>query len=112
MGSLDGYYPLYNTSVAAQAASIRGSGNGQSTSLGAEHVSGPRRWSIPPHGQTYYMPADGATLYTGDYVAPFVIDGYYPLYLSHALAQKASADGTVQTHGPGSETGHPLAWST
>lgn len=110
--TVDGYYPLYNSAAAAEAASIRGNGNGLSTALGATQTSGPRRWTIAPYAQTYYMPVDGATLYTGDYVAPFALDGYYPLYLESSAAQKASSDGSVQSHGPGAETGHPMSWST
>jgi hypothetical protein len=51
-------------------------------------------------------------LYLGDFTAAFALDGYFPLYRSLAAAQKASADGTAQSHGPGGTMGHPLSWST
>merc|ERR1712187_367064 len=66
----------------------------------------------PPHTQVYYTPSDGAVLYSGDYVAPFALDGYYPLYKTIADAKKVSSDDSVQSHGPASDTGHPLFWST
>lgn len=111
--ALDGYYPLYNSSVAAGAASTRGGGNGLSFELGPTSAGGlPARWSAAPHSQTYHMPTDGVTLYQGDHVFAFALDGYYPLYREQAQAAKASASGTARSHGPGSETGHPLAWST
>jgi len=108
--ALDGFYPLYSEEISATAASGRGGGNGQATTVGPLYGQ-VNHWSIAPYSQTYYMPADGATLYLGDYVAPFELDGYYPLYAVKASAAKASSDGTVQSHGPGSDTGHPLSWS-
>lgn len=111
--ALDGYYPLYNSSVAAQGASTRGGGNGLVFQVGPTSTGGvPSRWTAPPHSQSYYMPQDGVTLYMGDYVTAFALDGYYPLYLERAQAEKASTSGTAHGHGPGSETGHPLSWST
>merc|ERR1719375_1528485 len=59
------------------------------------------------------MPSDGVhRLYYGDYVAPFAIDGYFPLYRATLDAEKASTNGLAQSHGPGSSTGHPLSWSS
>eukprot|EP00928_Gymnodinium_smaydae_P019488 TRINITY_DN17485_c0_g1_i1.p1 TRINITY_DN17485_c0_g1~~TRINITY_DN17485_c0_g1_i1.p1 ORF type:complete len:428 (-),score=84.95 TRINITY_DN17485_c0_g1_i1:120-1403(-) len=110
--ALDGYYPLYTTLEAAQAASIRGGGNGQAFEVGpASALQAPTRWSLAPHAQTYFMPTDGEKLFHGNYVAPFAFDGYFPLYLAVGDAQLASSDGSVQSHGPGSDTGHPMFWS-
>lgn len=108
----DGYYPVYPTETAARAASTRGGGAGLATAVGAAAGASPARWSEEPHSQIYYMPTDGATLYTGDYVAPFSLDGYYPLYRSMADAAKASSDGSVHSHGPGSDSGNPQRWTT
>lgn len=58
------------------------------------------------------MPLGAATLYHGDYIAPLSLDGYYPLYAQEVTAAKASDSGVAQSHGPGSLTGHPMAWST
>lgn len=111
--ALDGYFPLFSTEAAAQAASTRGGGNGQAHAVGPTIPPGlPVLWTAKPCTQTYYMPSDGAVLFLGDYVAPFALDGYFPLYKTILQAQKASADGTAQNHGPGSEMGHPLSWST
>ncbi|CAE8617029.1 unnamed protein product [Polarella glacialis] len=110
---LDGYYPLYLNEAGAQAASLRASGNGLAQGVGRNSALGlPEKWTRYPHDQLYYMPIQGFTLYLGDYVAPFALDGYYPLYWTAASAAKASASGAAQSHGPESSTGHPLAWST
>eukprot|EP00927_Polykrikos_kofoidii_P040658 TRINITY_DN34705_c0_g1_i1.p1 TRINITY_DN34705_c0_g1~~TRINITY_DN34705_c0_g1_i1.p1 ORF type:complete len:467 (+),score=59.97 TRINITY_DN34705_c0_g1_i1:104-1504(+) len=112
--ALDGYFPLYHSEVAAKAASIRGGGNGVAHGIGPtmhSPVAQPSKWTLEPHSQVYYMPADVPQLYYGDFVEPFALDGYFPLYLSSADAARASDDGSVQSHGPGAETGHPLSWS-
>jgi len=110
--ALDGYYPLYNLSDGARAASTRGGGNGAAFTVGpSSSTMRPLRWLSEPFFATYYMPVDGATLYQGDYVAPLSIDGYFPLYRNVVDAQKASSSGLAQSHGPGSSTGHPLSWS-
>eukprot|EP00418_Pyrodinium_bahamense_P085059 CAMPEP_0179068970 /NCGR_PEP_ID=MMETSP0796-20121207/30269_1 /TAXON_ID=73915 /ORGANISM="Pyrodinium bahamense, Strain pbaha01" /LENGTH=203 /DNA_ID=CAMNT_0020766027 /DNA_START=170 /DNA_END=781 /DNA_ORIENTATION=+ len=110
--ALDGYYPLYTTASAAQAASVRGGGDGQAYIVGpAAELRGPAAWTLPPGTQVFHMPRTGAKLHLGDYVAPFTLDGYFPLYRERADARKASDDGRVQSHGPGSESGHPSFWS-
>mmetsp|Transcript_41739 Transcript_41739/g.88944 ORF Transcript_41739/g.88944 Transcript_41739/m.88944 type:complete len:446 (-) Transcript_41739:189-1526(-) len=110
--AIDGYYPLYHTESAGQAASSRGGGGGQAHAIGPRSsLLQPVRWTSGDPSQTYYMPSSGATLFYGDYVAPFELDGYYPLYRNQSDAQKASSNGLVQSHGPQSETGHPLSWS-
>jgi len=58
------------------------------------------------------MPDDGPQVFLGNYVAPFALDGYFPLYRARSDAEAASADGTAQAHGPGSETGHPSWWTS
>lgn len=111
--AIDGYYPLYASEAAAQFASAQAGGNGQARSFGPGATTGlPARWSLPPHSQMYFMPLDGLTLYEGDYIAPFAVDGYFPLYANEADAQKASSSGLAQSHGPSSEQGHPLFWSS
>ena len=45
-------------------------------------------------------------------VAPFTLDGYFPLYHTAALAAKASADSASEALGPQGERGHPRSWST
>lgn len=110
----DGWYPLYSTEAGAQAASIRAGGNGQASSVGPTSPLGkPIKWLTPPHVQILWMPSGTSDrLYSGDYVAPFALDGYFPLYRNSADAAKASNSGSLQSHGPGSDTGHPLSWST
>lgn len=111
--ALDGYYPLYALEAAAQSASAQAGGNGQARSVGPGATDGvPARWTLAPHSQTYFMPVGGPTLYDGDYIAPFAVDGYFPLYTNEADAQKASSSGSAQSHGPGSDQGHPLFWSS
>lgn len=110
----DGWFPLYSTEAGAKAASIRGGGNGQAFSVGPTSPLGsPSRWLKEPHVQVHWMPADGLDrFFYGDYVAPFSLDGYYPLYRQQIDAEKASLTGTAQSHGQASSTGHPLSWST
>jgi len=111
--ALDGYFPLYGTKASAQAASLRAGGNGQASSVGPiSDLGHPARWTIPPHAQTYYIPLTAPVLYLGDFMEAFALDGYFPLFRSLAAAQKASTDGTAQSHGPGGTMGHPLSWST
>jgi len=57
--ALDGYYPLYYTAAAANAAS----------SIGDHHTH-------DMEGETFYMP-DGGTIYHGNYVAPEETSGYW-----------------------------------
>mmetsp|Transcript_25538 Transcript_25538/g.40920 ORF Transcript_25538/g.40920 Transcript_25538/m.40920 type:complete len:444 (-) Transcript_25538:187-1518(-) len=110
----DGWYPLYSTEAGAQAASTRGGGNGVAHSVGPTSSSGlPAKWLTAPHVEVHWMPSDGvAQTYLGDLVAPFTLDGYYPLYRDEADAKKAASNGLAQSHGPGSTMGHPLSWST
>lgn len=110
----DGWYPLYSSEAGAQAASIRGGGNGQATPVGpTSALATPIKWLSPPHVQILWMPAGTSErLYYGDHVAPFALDGYYPLYRNSTDAEKASYSGASQSHGPGSSTGNPLSWST
>lgn len=113
----DGWFPLYHAEASAQAASLRSGGNGQAQAVGPTTAFGlPARWAAEPQAQVYYMPTDApgdaTRLFHGDYIAPFSLDGYFPLYRSRADAEKASTSGSAQSHGPRSETGHPLAWST
>lgn len=115
----DAWYPLYSTEAGAQAASTRGGGNGQAFQVGpTSPLANPVRWLTEPHFQVLWMPTDGVERhFYGDYIAPFALDGYFPLYRDIADAQKASTSGVVQSHGPsshgsGSSTGHPLSWST
>lgn len=109
----DGWYPLYSTEAGAQAASIRDGGNGQAQEVGPGSALGqPIKWSEVPHAQSLWMPlATQSRTYIGDYIAPFALDGYFPLYSDIVDAQKASTGYTAQSHGPGSNTGHPLSWS-
>jgi hypothetical protein len=110
----DGWYPLYKTEAGAQAASTRAGGNGLAHEVGPTSSFGlPIKWSNAPHFQNLWMPSDGSLhRFMGDYVEPFALDGYYPLYRDEASAAKVSFDGLAQSHGPGSLTGHPLSWST
>jgi hypothetical protein len=110
----DGWYPLYTTQAGAQQASIRAGGNGQAHEVGPNSAGAlPSMWLTEPHVQIHWMPSNGPyRLYTGDYVAPFALDGYYPLYRNKVDAQKASTTHQCQSHGPRSSTGHPLTWST
>lgn len=111
--ALDGYYPLYETQAGAQYHSIRAGGNGDVRAMGPMTSSGvPAMWPREPYTQTYWMPDDGVQLFLGNYVAPFAHDGYFPLYRSRADAELVSTNGVAQSHGPGSDTGHPLWWST
>lgn len=109
---VDGYYPLYPTEVAAEAASVRGGGNGTAHAVGPAGSGTPYRWTSPPHDQTFWMPSTGAMQFTGDHVNPVNIDGYYPLYKTNAAAQKVSSNGLASSFGPESSAGQPLAWST
>jgi len=110
----DGWYPLYQTEAGAQAASTRAGGNGLAHEVGPTSSFGlPIKWSNAPHFQILWMPSDGSLhRFMGDYVEPFALDGYYPLYRDEVSAAKVSFDGLAQSHGPGSLTGHPLSWST
>jgi len=111
----DGWYPLYLTENGAKAASIREGGNGQAQSVGPMSTLGlPLKWFTSAHVQVHYMPlGTSLRLFYGDYIPPFALDGYFPLYKSEEDAVKASTSGTAQSHGPGySSTGHPLSWST
>jgi len=110
----DRWYPLYSTEAGAQAASTRGGGNGVAHSVGPTSTSGlPAKWLSAPHAEVHWMPSDGVErLYTGDFIAPFALDGYYPLYRVESDAKKAASNGLAQVHGPGSIMGHPLSWST
>jgi len=111
--AMDGYFPLYASEAAAQMASTQFGGNGQAKSVGPAAADGlPARWTLAPHSQTYFMPLDGPRLYEGDYLAPFAVDGYFPLYVNASDARKASSNGLEQSHGPGSDQGHPLFWSS
>lgn len=111
--ALDGFYPLYETEASAQYASIRGGGNGLARSVGPTTAyAQPVKWTQPPQVQVYYLPQDGAKLFLGNYVAPFALDGYFPLYRNRSDAEAASDDGQAQSHGPGSDTRHPLWWSS
>lgn len=110
----DGWYPLYSTEAGAKAASTRGGGNGIAHSVGPTSTSGlPAKWFSAPHVEVHWMPSDGVERqYSGDFVTPFALDGYYPLYREESDAQKAATNGVAQAHGPGSTMGHPLSWST
>mmetsp|Transcript_6728 Transcript_6728/g.12227 ORF Transcript_6728/g.12227 Transcript_6728/m.12227 type:complete len:477 (+) Transcript_6728:151-1581(+) len=113
----DGWFPLYLTQASAQAASLRSGGNGQAQSVGPTTAFGqPSWWAAEPQAQVYYMPTDApgdsVRLFYGDYVYPFSVDGYFPLYRNKVDAEKAATSGAAQGHGPKSDTGHPLAWST
>jgi len=110
----DGWYPLYSTEAGAEAACIRAGFNGQVQGVGPTSDLGqPIKWLTPPHVQILYMPVGTSErLFYGDYVMPFALDGYFPLYSNISDAQKASTSGVTQSHGPGSSTGHPLSWST
>lgn len=107
--ALDGYYPLYVTENGAKGASD----NGLATAYGPASANAvPTIWTLAPHMQTYWLPADGATLYLGTYPTPFALDGYFPLYSTEADAQLVSSSGVAQSHGPWSSTGHPQRFST
>lgn len=119
----DGWYPLYSTEAGAQAAATRAGGNGQAMQVGPTSTLGqPTKWLTAALGQPtkwvtsaeiHWMPLTAASrLFHGDYVAPFALDGYFPLYRNVSDAEKASTGGAAQSHGPGSSTGHPLSWST
>lgn len=110
----DRWYPLYRTKAGAQAASTRGGGNGLAHEVGPMSRSGlPLKWSTAPFFENLWMPSDGSHhRFMGDYVEPFALDGYFPLYRDEADAAKVSDNGLAQSHGPGSFTGHPLSWST
>merc|ERR1719263_2709467 len=110
----DGWHPLYSTEAGAQAASIRTGGNGEVFSVGPTSTLGqPAKWLTESHVQVHWMPYGGSDrIFYGDYVAPFALDGYFPLYRNRADAEKASASTVAQSHGPGSSEGHPLSWSS
>ncbi|CAK9118282.1 unnamed protein product [Durusdinium trenchii] len=110
---LDGYFPLYETEAAAQLASTEAGGTGSAFSVGpGSNYGAPGVWSQAPADRLLWMPSDAVSLYLGDYVAPFTLDGYFPLYHTAALAAKASADSASEALGPQGERGHPRSWST
>jgi len=110
----DGWFPLYSSEAGAQAASTRDGGNGQAQAVGpTSSLAKPIKWLIAPHVQVLWMPVgSSARLFYGDFVPPFALDGYFPLYRNETDAQKASTNSVAQSHGPASSTGHPLSWST
>jgi len=110
---LDGYFPLFVREAAAQWASQVGGGNGLAMQVGPFTTYGkPKKWSLSPTTQVYYMPVDGPTLYFGTYVVPFALDGYYPLYSQQSDAEHMSTDGAALSFGPASSEGHPAWWTT